>query len=64
MHTIALVTQKGGSGKTTLAVTLAVAASEAGEKVVALDLDPQASLIAWGNERTSESPAVDALAGE
>ena len=64
MHTIALVTQKGGSGKTTLAVTLAVAAADAGEKVVALDLDPQASLVAWGNERTAESPAVDSLTGD
>jgi chromosome partitioning protein len=64
MHTIALVGQKGGSGKTTLAVTLAVAATDAGEKVVALDLDPQASLVAWGSDRAAETPAVDALSGE
>jgi chromosome partitioning protein len=61
MHTIALVTQKGGSGKTTLAVTLAVAATEVGEKVVALDLDPQGSLVAWGNDRVADTPAVDSL---
>jgi chromosome partitioning protein len=65
MHTIALVGQKGGSGKTTLAASLAVAAVQAGENVVALDLDPQGSLAAWGTDRVEDSPlAVDALTGE
>lgn len=53
------MTQKGGAGKTTLAASLAVAATEAGEKVVALDLDPQGSLAAWGDMRNTEDPAVD-----
>ena len=61
MKTIALVTQKGGAGKTTLATALAVAAMETGEKVVALDLDPQGSLAAWGDDRDRETPAVDKL---
>jgi chromosome partitioning protein len=64
MQTVALVTQKGGAGKTTLAASLAVAALEAGERVVALDLDPQGSLTAWGDDRTNDEPAVDSLAGE
>lgn len=51
MHTIALLTQKGGAGKTTLAASLAVAAAIAGEKVIALDLDPQGSLARWGRRR-------------
>lgn len=59
MRTIALVTQKGGTGKTTLAVSIAVAALEAGEKVLALDLDPQGSLGAWGEIRDDATPHVE-----
>jgi chromosome partitioning protein len=62
MRTITLVTQKGGAGKTTIAASLAVAAAEAGERVVALDLDPQGSLANWGDSRTAETPAVDRVA--
>jgi chromosome partitioning protein len=51
MRTVALLTQKGGAGKSTLAASLAVAAAGAGEKVIALDLDPQASLVRWGKRR-------------
>jgi len=51
MRSIAFLTQKGGTGKTTLAASLAVAAAQAGESVIALDLDPQASLARWGERR-------------
>ena len=51
MRTIAFLTQKGGAGKTTLAASLAAAAAHAGERVIALDLDPQASLLRWGKYR-------------
>ncbi len=53
MRTIAFLTQKGGSGKTTLAASLAVAAAQTGERVIALDLDPQASLVRWGKRRAA-----------
>ena len=59
MKTIVLVTQKGGAGKTTIAASLAVAAAEAGQNVVALDLDPQGSLASWGENRALETPVVD-----
>ncbi|HXT07118.1 MAG TPA: ParA family protein [Roseiarcus sp.] len=51
MKTIALVTQKGGAGKSTLASSLAVAAGEAGERVCLIDMDPQATLSVWGKTR-------------
>src|SRR3954465_8258462 len=51
MRTITLVTQKGGTGKTTLASSLALAAMEAGETVALFDLDPQKSLLGWGDKR-------------
>lgn len=43
--------QKGGAGKTTLVAHLAVALARSGERVVALDIDPQGSLAAWGRAR-------------
>ena len=51
MRTIAFLTQKGGTGKTTLAASVAVAAASAGENVIALDLDPQGSLVRWATRR-------------
>ena len=58
MRTLALVSQKGGSGKTTLAVHLAVAAMQAGEQVTLLDTDPQGSAQAWAQVRQQGAPAV------
>jgi chromosome partitioning protein len=61
MKTIALVTQKGGAGKSTLASSLAVAAFEAGERVCLIDLDPQATLTTWGKTRgETDVPVVAA----
>lgn len=56
MRILALVSQKGGVGKTTLAGHLAVAAERGGETVAMLDTDPQGSLAAWWNSRTAETP--------
>ena len=53
------VVGRNGTGKTTLAVSLAIAAQEAGEKVLALDLDPQGSLAAWGESREADAPHVE-----
>jgi chromosome partitioning protein len=57
MRTLALISQKGGSGKTTLAVHLAVAAMQAGERVTVLDTDPQGSAQAWAQVRPQGAPA-------
>jgi chromosome partitioning protein len=51
MRTVAFVTQKGGSGKSTLASSLSVAAHEQGERVLVIDMDPQASLLSWSKTR-------------
>ena len=58
MDVIAIVAQKGGTGKTTLAVSLAVAAECAGRTVAIVDLDPQASASNWGDRREADSPVV------
>src|SRR4051812_38444503 len=51
MRALVLTTQKGGAGKTTLAASLAVAAQEDGERVLAIDVDPQGSLWSWSQRR-------------
>jgi chromosome partitioning protein len=61
MKTLAIISQKGGAGKTTLALNLAVAAELAGIPTVVFDLDPQASSSGWKDSRAEESPAVLSL---
>lgn len=61
MRTLALVTQKGGSGKSTIAASLAVAAQEAGERVFIIDMDPQGSLMRWFATREEKNIAVEAI---
>ena len=58
MKTIAIVSQKGGSGKTTVAVHLAVCAELAGRNAAIIDLDPQASALEWRSRREADTPEV------
>jgi chromosome partitioning protein len=61
MHIVSFVTQKGGTGKSSLAISLAVAASESGLKVIVLDIDPQGTTGEWYKRRTGEAPAVQSI---
>jgi len=62
MKTIAIISQKGGVGKTTIAVHLAVEAETRSLTTVVFDLDPQGSAASWGDRRKQLSPfpAVEA----
>jgi chromosome partitioning protein len=61
MHTIALVSRKGGTGKSTLAIGLAVAAMEAGHRVCLLEADPLGTVSNWRRRRTSAEPIVEVI---
>ena len=62
MKVIALVTQKGGSGKSTLCVSLAVAAQEAGHTVCILEMDRQATASQWAIASKGVPPEVAPIA--
>jgi chromosome partitioning protein len=61
MFVVSLTSQKGGAGKTTLAVHLATAAAAEGHKVLLMDVDPQGSAMLWANRRGDKAP--DVMAG-
>jgi chromosome partitioning protein len=61
MHTIAMVSRKGGTGKSTLAIGLAVAAMEAGHQVCVLEADPLATVSNWRRRRTAAWPTVETI---
>lgn len=61
MITVAFCTQKGGTGKTTIATALATAAHLAGEKSALLDLDPQTNAVNWFDRREGDGPDVASI---
>jgi chromosome partitioning protein len=61
VKTVAILSQKGGTGKTTLALHLSVASVLDGWATVVLDLDPQASATGWGDSRSAATPTVVSL---
>jgi chromosome partitioning protein len=58
MRKLAVVSRKGGTGKTTLAVNLSMAAYTAGRSVVLADIDGQRSSLQWARARTTPGPDV------
>jgi chromosome partitioning protein len=59
MKVIGLLSRKGGVGKTTLAVHLAVLAQQGGQRTLLIDLDPQGSAAAWSLAREAQTPEVE-----
>jgi len=58
MRILALLAQKGGAGKTTLALHLAVVAQQDGLRTVLVDLDPQRSAAGWWHARAANMPEL------
>ncbi len=56
MRVLSILSRKGGAGKTTLTLHLAVAAQQAGLRVLVMDVDPQASAVSWYEKREEKTP--------
>lgn len=63
MRTVAVIARKGGSGKTTVALNLAIAAHRRGLSTVVADSDPQRSSVDLLNLRRQAGPRVVATSG-
>ena len=59
MQVISFVTQKGGSGKSTTAASVAVAAFQEGRRVFMLELDRQGTLSDWIESRKSDAEGLE-----
>jgi chromosome partitioning protein len=59
MQTLALISRKGGTGKSTLAIGLAGAAAEAGHDVCVVEADPLGTVANWRRRRDRAAPAVE-----
>lgn len=58
MKIVAMAARKGGCGKSTITTHLAVAAVQDGKRVAIVDLDPQATVAEWADERGEDPPDV------
>lgn len=61
MKTIAFVVQKGGVGKTTLAVSMAALAASSGQSVSFIDADSSRSARKWVSRRPADVPVIDLI---
>lgn len=58
MRTLAVLSRKGGTGKSTVAIHLTVAAWSSRRKTLLCDMDPQRSSMEWRRERSGDGPEV------
>jgi chromosome partitioning protein len=63
MRTIMVLNSKGGSGKSTIATSLASYYAATGNKVVLADCDPQASSLQWLEARPAGRPTISGVDG-
>ena len=59
MTVIAVCNQKGGSGKTTMAINLAGAFAAEDKGVLLMDMDPQGSALDWGSINSAMVPPFE-----
>jgi len=64
VRTLGIIAQKGGTGKTTLSVHVAVQATLEGRRVLIVDMDPQASATAWWKRRQAGRPELIQARGD
>jgi chromosome partitioning protein len=58
---IAVCNQKGGTGKSTIAVHLAVCFATAGQRTLLIDADPQQSALSWKADRPTDLPQIQVV---
>ena len=63
MRSVAFTNQKGGTAKTTSAVSVAAALAEGGKTVLLVDLDPQGCASTWCGVSDGGKPVFEALTG-